>query len=87
MIGMFLGGATGSSLSDPASTKQNWDIARMVADRANWPVLAQLIKSEWVPSDRMAEIARDYPEFWSACVDGDRPSPDGGAPKNCDGDA
>ncbi len=36
----------------------------LAANDQHWPILADLIRSEQVPADRMAEIAKDYPAFW-----------------------
>ena len=31
-----------------------------------WPLLIELIKSGQVPEDRMADLERDFPDFWKA---------------------
>ncbi len=36
----------------------------MLRDRTYWHIVRQMIFSDQIPADRLAEIAADYPEFW-----------------------
>lgn len=67
-IGMDSSGVGCSPAHDKGSPPL--DLELMLADRAQWSVVAQLIKSEQIPPDRMADIAREHPEFWATHVDG-----------------
>ena len=38
----------------------------LAAHKQCWPLLAELIRSGQVPEDRMADLERDFPEFWKS---------------------
>lgn len=46
------------------------DIPSLASDPSRWPILADLIRSEQIPEDRVAEIATDFPDFWKWFSDG-----------------
>lgn len=40
----------------------------MLLDRTHWPLIRDLIYSGQIPTVRLAEIAKDNPEFWASCI-------------------
>lgn len=35
-----------------------------LSDPKYWPLVADMVRAEMIPDSRLAEIARDHPEFW-----------------------
>lgn len=50
------------------SGDQQMNLDTMLLDRTHWPLIRDLIYSGQIPTVRLAEIAKDNPEFWASCI-------------------